>query len=329
MQNHRVFSDRTAAGKLLIDPLREHVDGDTIVLGIPGGGVVVGAAIASGLALPLGYVQVDPVARASRRRSAAARMRAQLSNARSMFDGSGAAASQTALSGEALWGATVPDVEGKTVFIVDDGLHDDLEVHRTVLAFRGRKARKLVLVSPFMTQTTADHHSSEVDEVVTLERPDAIENARKWYDDPTSPTTDYIQALLGTARIDVVEETALVYQNILVPVDFSDPAGRALREAVRLARAGGGHITLLYVGQEAERGRLQDFSAPFSDEEMVFFFAIRQGEARAQIIEVAHSGDFDLIVMGTHGRKGLQKAVFGSVTEQVIRDSLVPVLVTR
>ena len=47
------------------------------------------------------------------------------------------------------------------------------------------------------------------------------------------------------------------------------------------------------------------------------------------IMEAAKATGADLIVMGSHGRKGLEKLVLGSVTQRVLADSMIPVLVVR
>jgi len=51
-----------------------------------------------------------------------------------------------------------------------------------------------------------------------------------------------------------------------------------------------------------------------------------QGDPAAKILEVAQKEGVDLIIMGTHGRKGLERAIFGSVCDKVVRNSKIPVL---
>ena len=53
---------------------------------------------------------------------------------------------------------------------------------------------------------------------------------------------------------------------------------------------------------------------------------LRLGEAHAEIVEAAESQDVDLIVVGTHGRTGLQRFLIGSVAERVVRTARRPVL---
>lgn len=333
-----LFSDRTAAGQELAPLLAKVVGtdrGEVVVLGIPGGGVVVAAPIAAHLGARLGLVQVDPVARASRRRSVTARMRGQLGGQGSMFDGGGSGsegAPQERPGGE-VFGATVPDVRGATVIVVDDGLHDEVEVHRTLIAFRGRGAARLILAAPLLTAGAADAHSSEVHAVITLHRPQQLESARDIFADATSPSLREVREILRTHGAEnadevVVEEEPGLYQQILVPVDFSGPSARALREADRLARAGGGQIAALHVGAEVH-GELLAFVRLYVSRGVELVLRTRKGVPSDEILAEVLEGDYDLVVMGTHGRTGLARAVFGSVAERVLRDSLTPVLVTR
>jgi len=53
---------------------------------------------------------------------------------------------------------------------------------------------------------------------------------------------------------------------------------------------------------------------------------IRSGDPAAEILKTIESEEIDLVVMGTHGYKGLEHAIFGSVAEKVIKNSAVPVL---
>ncbi len=58
-------------------------------------------------------------------------------------------------------------------------------------------------------------------------------------------------------------------------------------------------------------------------------FRILKGEAPKVIAEQAHSWGADLIIMGSHGRTGLQRLMMGSVAEEVFRSSDIPVLLVK
>ncbi|MEO6270188.1 MAG: universal stress protein [Lautropia sp.] len=133
-----------------------------------------------------------------------------------------------------------------------------------------------------------------------------------------------------------------MYQRILVPVDGSEPSRQALDEALRLARRVGDRpvvqLQVLHVLDDA-----LDQTELVGHGNAVLAEAIEQGAAvavtvsplmkpaidgsiAAAVLAEALAGGVDLIVIGTHGRRGLGRAVLGSVAEEVIRDSPVPVL---
>ena len=57
--------------------------------------------------------------------------------------------------------------------------------------------------------------------------------------------------------------------------------------------------------------------------------AVVAGDAAEKIIEYIRDQDIDLVIMGTHGRKGMDKIIFGSVAERVLKTSPVPVMVVN
>jgi nucleotide-binding universal stress UspA family protein len=144
-----------------------------------------------------------------------------------------------------------------------------------------------------------------------------------------------------------------MFKNILVPVDGSESALRAMERAIGLARAFGSRVCAVVVidpfpfaGVGAELGLGQDAYREAADREAKealsavkalaersgFHVEIRQVEAPAVhrgILDAARDCEADLIVMGSHGRKGLERLVLGSVTQRVLGDSPVPVLVER
>jgi nucleotide-binding universal stress UspA family protein len=139
-------------------------------------------------------------------------------------------------------------------------------------------------------------------------------------------------------------------KHILVPTDLSEGAEQALDYACELARTLGAQIHLLNVVgipalgvpelgvaltatmidqlvtenqtalDEIARTRC---SAPLGQ------VLIKAGDARDMIIQTAKELGVDLIVMGTHGRRGLSRALLGSVTEAVVRAAPCAVLTVR
>ena len=145
-----------------------------------------------------------------------------------------------------------------------------------------------------------------------------------------------------------------MYRNILVPIDGSAMATQGLREAVQLAGLLRSRVRILHVLNQApltapgfvpavavdlvaelrragesivERGR-QEVAAAHVEVEarLVEVIGERVGET---VIEDAKSWPADLIVCGTHGRRGVRRLLLGSDAEYIVRLSPVPVLLVR
>ncbi len=138
------------------------------------------------------------------------------------------------------------------------------------------------------------------------------------------------------------------FRRIVVPVDFSPSSAEALRIALELARSSEGEVTILHVCEvpayaysgmviapvdllapviEAAEQRLADLVATLREPRARS--ALRVGTPAEQILAAAAEAHADLVVMGTHGRRGVAHLVMGSVAERVVRTSPVPVLTVR
>ncbi len=140
-----------------------------------------------------------------------------------------------------------------------------------------------------------------------------------------------------------------MYDCILVPTDGSREVERALEYAVEFARTHDATIRALYVVNAAGYGGLPMETAlgGISDalheegraavgriEELApaavtVETTVLEGAPSRVIIEEADSAECDLIVMGTHGRGGIDRLLLGSVTERVVRRASVPVLTVQ
>ncbi len=144
-----------------------------------------------------------------------------------------------------------------------------------------------------------------------------------------------------------------MYQKILVPVDGSDTSLRGLDEAIKLAKVTGGTLRLLHIVNELivangypagdyvpviealRDGAKQTLSnceriareqgAKF-DSKLVETLG---GRAADVIVDQASEWSADLIVIGTHGRRGIRRLALGSDAEGVLRQATVPVLMVR
>jgi universal stress protein A len=140
---------------------------------------------------------------------------------------------------------------------------------------------------------------------------------------------------------------------ILVPVDFSDHSLRALDAAKSLAEKFGASLHLLTVvpdpfafpspgpmyvpvSPQYVDGLRHDAEAHLhgllSAAETARFhghYGVLFGDAHAEILDYISREQIDLVVMGTHGRSGVVRALMGSVAEKVVRTAPCPVLVVR
>jgi nucleotide-binding universal stress UspA family protein len=152
---------------------------------------------------------------------------------------------------------------------------------------------------------------------------------------------------------DVIEMVPRVLglRRILVPVDFSTSAEKALRYAVSFAQQFDAKITLLHVRPLAyypsEMGgfpvvvpaaepptdkiqaRLNADASRLIPQELRDRALLRTGTAFDEICKAARKSRADLIIIATHGHTGLKHVVLGSTAERVVRHAPCPVLVVR
>jgi len=145
-----------------------------------------------------------------------------------------------------------------------------------------------------------------------------------------------------------------MYDKILVPVDGSEPAALGLQEAIRLAKSQGSTLRLMHVVEDlaayanpqasllseqllatlrahgeailAAARELAQKHGVVADTRSVEIAGTSAGEA---IVEEARRWPAQLIVIGTHGRRGVRRLVLGSDAEYVVRASPVPVILVR
>ncbi len=146
----------------------------------------------------------------------------------------------------------------------------------------------------------------------------------------------------------------MAMDRILVPLDFSDCSPLLLAEAVQLARPLGARLTLLHVveppdGVLPETPIQPDPTGPITtvsrflveaaEQRLPELLAVATGagvDAEARIL-VGRTADtvleqtdgHDLVIMGTHGRRGVARVLLGSVAEQVTRRADIPVMTVR
>jgi nucleotide-binding universal stress UspA family protein len=165
---------------------------------------------------------------------------------------------------------------------------------------------------------------------------------------------DYERAISPASTRRRVACCVLFRQNmlrkILVPIDFSEASEAALASACELAKTSDAELIVLHVEElavlpmgeipyvaprvyeeleAAVRRRLETRVAQLSAAGLRVRGRFQVGMASQAIADVTRGEQPELIVIGTHGRRGFSRWILGSVAERVVRSSTVPVLTVR
>jgi nucleotide-binding universal stress UspA family protein len=131
-------------------------------------------------------------------------------------------------------------------------------------------------------------------------------------------------------------------KKILYPTDFSSYSNQAYFHAVALAENHGASLTILFVhtpgfgtpevhseesDQQYWKKQLEQIRPVNSS--IPVHHVLLEGDPATEIVRYAQDAMIDLIVMGTHGRTGLERLLMGSVAEKVMRDAPCSVLVVK
>ena len=146
-----------------------------------------------------------------------------------------------------------------------------------------------------------------------------------------------------------------MFKRIIVPVDGSQTANKALTVALQMARDSGGCLRIIHVieGSAYTSGAVQtesfpsdmmdsirhaagqileealSLSQPFGIEVDTKLFDTFDGRMADVVSDAATEWQADLIVVGTHGRRGIGRILMGSGADQILRQAPIPVLVIR
>ncbi|WP_458187176.1 universal stress protein [Haladaptatus sp. NG-WS-4] len=141
-----------------------------------------------------------------------------------------------------------------------------------------------------------------------------------------------------------------MYDRILVPTDGSSEMKCVVEHAAELAEAHEAELHAIYVVnsatfaslpmetswegindmlQDEGESALEDVRRIADRYDVSLTTHLVEGPPNREIVRYAEQGGFDLVVMGTHGRGGIDRLLLGSVAERVVRASTVPVLTVR
>ncbi len=131
------------------------------------------------------------------------------------------------------------------------------------------------------------------------------------------------------------------FRKILCPVAFDQNSLKALRFACDLAEAGKANLILLHAVamppapevalpfgklETAARTRLEKLARQKIPGKVRYEVKVMLGDPSSEVLQASKRSGADLIVMATHGRKGIRRLVLGSVAERVVREAPCPVL---
>lgn len=158
-----------------------------------------------------------------------------------------------------------------------------------------------------------------------------------------------VRGPLGQGRVKAASVDGATIAHLLLALDFSDCAMEAYEYAVMVAKHVGCRVTLLHVlepiafaldftllhateghrRREQAQGRLAELAGLLSAEGVRTDTCLRGGLPVDGILEVSGERGCDLIVMGTHGRRGMSHVVSGSIAEAVLRRAECPVMTVK
>jgi putative phosphoribosyl transferase len=206
------FRDRTEAGELLAEQLAAYANKpDVIVLALPRGGVPVGAQVAKKLNVPLDVFVVRKLGVPGHPELA---MGAIATGGVRVFNED--VVNSLRIPDEVINAVTAeefrelqrrersyrddlppPEVEGKMVIIVDDGIATGATMFAAIAALRQLNASRIIVATPTIAQTTYDYLRKHADEVVAVIVPAEFYGVGQWYEDFSQTTDEEVHQLLG------------------------------------------------------------------------------------------------------------------------------------
>jgi putative phosphoribosyl transferase len=211
MERGRRFQDRYEAGRLLAEELREYAGrGDVLVVALPRGGVPVGYEVARALRAPLDAMQVRKLGVPGHEELAMGAIASggvrivsenvveALRIPERVIATVAAAETQELERRERIYreGRLFPDVRGRTVILVDDGLATGSTMRAAAAALRSLGAARLVAAVPVAPKESCDALREVVDDVVCAMMPERFLAVGEWYEDFSQTSDEEVSELL-------------------------------------------------------------------------------------------------------------------------------------
>jgi predicted phosphoribosyltransferase len=206
------FRDRHEAGRLLAQRLRAYANRpDVVVLALPRGGVPVAAEVARALGVPLDVFLVRKLGLPGQEEFAMGAVATGgirvlntplvrgLGLPETVIHAVAAKEEQELARRERLYRGDrpPPDVRGRTVILVDDGLATGATMLAAIKALRQQQPARIVVAVPIAAPETCEMLKTEVEEVVCAATPEPFYSVGLWYEDFSQTTDDEVKALLS------------------------------------------------------------------------------------------------------------------------------------
>lgn len=209
-----VFNNRVHAGQMLAEALMKHANReDVIVLGLPRGGVPVAYEVASKLNAPLdvlvvrklgvpGYEELAMGAIASGGVQVVDHdMMRALGIPRAALEAEAAAQLKELHRREMAYRGHTgsPEVAGRTVILIDDGIATGSTIRAAVLALRQQHPKEIIIAVPVAAPDSCAALNPLVDDLVVLTMPEDFGGVSRWYEDFSQTTDDEVRQVLAQA----------------------------------------------------------------------------------------------------------------------------------
>jgi erythromycin esterase-like protein/predicted phosphoribosyltransferase len=211
-----LFRDRRDAGRLLAEKLAAYANRpDALVLALPRGGVPVAYEVARALGAPLdvfvvrklgvpGYEELAIGAVATGGvRVLNDQLVERLGIPKQMIDAVAARELQELAWRERRYrgGRPPPDVRGRTVILVDDGLATGATMHAAIEALREQKPTRIVVAVPTASPEICEEMKTKADDVICVITPEPFQAVGRWYQDFSQTTDEEVEALLSQRNV--------------------------------------------------------------------------------------------------------------------------------
>lgn len=215
MMPPRQFRDRIEAGRLLAEKLGAYASApDVLVLGLPRGGVPVAAAVAEKLRAPLDVFVVRKLGLPGQEELAMGAIATggvrvlnpevvgPLGIPEDVIEAVAADEQRELVRRERTYrdGLPAPDVRGRTVIVVDDGIATGSTMLAAVAALRNLQTGRIVVAAPTVAATTYPEIERVVDEIVAVMVPEDFRGVGQWYADFSQTTDEEVRQILAQAE---------------------------------------------------------------------------------------------------------------------------------